>query len=41
MDNDQCKELRHYCDKNGIAYGAFKPDTNYAEKLTAQMKVSV
>jgi len=40
MDNDQCKELRRYCDNNGIAYEVFKPDVNIAEKLTTQMKVT-
>jgi len=40
MDNDQCKELRRYCDNNGIVYEVFKPDVNIAEKLTTQMKVA-
>jgi len=40
MDNEQCKELRRYCDNNGIAYEVFKPDVNIAEKLTTQMKVA-
>lgn len=40
LDNDQCKELRRHCDRNGIAYTVFRPQTSIAETLTKQMKVT-